>query len=69
MLVSANMLHQQICLTAIDQFEATRCECNLYGFDVTKDKQISSSRKVLIDPNTQHSGRIYESQSYKKVNF
>ena len=41
-LVSVNTLHQQICLTAKDQFEATKGECCLYGLDFTKDEQISN---------------------------
>ena len=41
-LVSAKTLHQQICVTAKDQFEATKCECNLYGLDCTKEEQISN---------------------------
>ena len=32
-LVSANTLHQQICLTAKDQFEATKGECCSHGLD------------------------------------
>ena len=40
--VSANTLHQQICITAKDQFESTNCECNLFGLDFTKDEQIAN---------------------------
>ena len=39
-LVSANTLHQQICITSKDQFKSTNCECNLFGLDFTKDEQI-----------------------------
>ena len=38
--VSASTLRQQICITAKDQYEATNCECNVYGLDLTKDKHI-----------------------------
>ena len=41
-LVPVNTLHQQICLTAKDQFEATKGECCLYGLDFTRDEQISN---------------------------
>ena len=42
LLVSANTLYQQICITATDQFESINCECNLFGLDFTKDEQISN---------------------------
>ena len=41
-LISANTLHQQICITAKDQFESTNCECNLFGLDQRKDEQIAN---------------------------
>ena len=41
LLVSANTLHQQTCITAKDQFESTNCECNVFGLDFTKDEQIA----------------------------
>ena len=57
-LVSANTLHQQICITSKDQFESTNGECNLFGLDFTKDEQIANwmsrteNYKTIQLPNT-----------------
>ena len=55
-LISSNTLHQQTCLTAKDQFEATKGECCLYGLDFTRDEQISIGllmHRVTTDLPTQ----------------
>ena len=46
-LVSANTLHQQICITAKDQFESTNEECNLFPQNLTKNH---FQREQLIKP-------------------
>ena len=73
-LVSANTLHQQMCITAKDQFESTNGECNLFGLYFTHDEHIANwisrtqSYRTIQLPNTAE-GFMNVNNTKKTFNF